>query len=272
MMKWKKILLGAALFVGVGSIFLTGCSSSKSESGSKTESKADDDSGKVLKIGTEGTYKPFSYHNEKDELVGFDVEVGRAIAQKLGMQAQFMEVNWEGLLAAMDNKQIDIVMNQVGISDERKQKYLFSEPYLYSYPALIVKKDNTELTDFAKIKGHKVASNVTTNFGKIANEFGAEIVPADTFSTDIELLLSGRVDLIINDTVAFNDYMKQKPDTPIKIAATLNRPSIVAIPLRKDETELQKKINGALDELKKDGTLKKISEKYFGEDLTVEKK
>ena len=266
MMKRSSIKKMMVFITSIMLIFaLAGCN--------KAEDKNVGDSDKkILKVGTEGTYKPFTYHNEKDELVGYDVEIAQAIAEEMGMKAEFSEFTWEGLLAALDNGQVDIVTNQVGITPEREEKYIFSEPYLYSYPALIVKKDNDNIKSFDEAKGHKTSLNISSNFAKIAEEYDIEIVPSETFSKDIELLLSGKTDVVINDTVAFADYLKQKPDTEIKIADTLDRPNIVAIPIKKEDKELKDNIDKAIKSLKESGKLKEISEKYLDEDLTVEGK
>lgn len=241
---------------------LSGCSTNNEQPSSTAEKE-------ILVIGTEGTYQPFTYHNEKNELVGYDVEVGRAIAEELGMEAQFMEITWEGLLAGLDNGQVDIVTNQVSVTEERKEKYNFSEPYLYSYPALIVKSDNDTIKSFEDAKGLKTSLNVSSNYALIAEEYGIEIVPSETFSKDIELLLAGRTDVVINDTVAFADYLRQKPDTPIKVAATLDKENVVAIPILKDDTALKEKIDKAIITLRENGKLKEISEKYLNQDLTA---
>lgn len=82
----------------------------------------------VLKVGTEGTYKPFTYHDDNNELCGYDVEVARAIGEKMGVKTEFSEITWEGLLTSLDTGTVDLVLNQVGVTDERKEKYDFSRP------------------------------------------------------------------------------------------------------------------------------------------------
>ncbi|OFL65745.1 hypothetical protein HMPREF2758_08500 [Facklamia sp. HMSC062C11] len=224
--------------------------------------------GNKLIIGTEGTYKPFTYHDDNDELVGFDVEVGRAIAEELGMEVEFMEVTWEGLLASIDNGKVDMVINQVAFNEERDEKFALSNPYMYSYPVLIVKKDNEDVKSFEDTKGLKTSLNVSSNYAKVAEKFGIEITPSETFNKDIELLLSGRTDVVVNGNVAFADFMTQKPDTPVKVVDTLDEPDKIIIPMKKDNTELQEKVNKALDSLRESGKLAEISKKYLNEDLT----
>ena len=222
----------------------------------------------ALKIGTECTYAPFTYHDESGKLVGFDVEIGEAIAAKLGVKAEFVEGKWDGLIAGLDANRYDTVINQVGITDARKQKYDFSEPYIASKAVLIVKDDNADIKGFADLKGKKSAQSLTSNFGKIAEENGAELVGTDGFDQSIQLVLTGRADATINDSLSFLDFKKHKPDAPVKIAAEQENADYSGIIIRKGEPELLEAINKALADIKADGTYKTIADKYFGQDVS----
>lgn len=224
----------------------------------------------VLTIGTEGTYKPFTYHDDKDELTGYDVEVAKAIGEKMGVKVEFSEITWEGLLASMDNGTVDLVLNQVGVTDERKEKYDFSTPYLYSYIALITKDDNNDITTWDSAKGKKTSLNVSSNYAKIAEKYEMDITASETFSKDIELLLAGRTDCVINNTIAFADYLNEKPDTPIKIVDADENADTVAIPIVKGNDDLVEAVDKAIKELQDDGTLTKLSEKFLGKDFSRE--
>lgn len=222
----------------------------------------------ALRVGTEGTYAPFSFHDASGALVGFDVEIAREIAKRIGVEAQFVEGPWDGLIAGIDANRYDVVINQVGITDERKAKYDFSEPYIASKAALVVKGDNTDITSFEDLKGKKAAQTITSNFGKLAQANGAEIVPTDGFDQSIALVLQGRADATINDSLSFYDFKKQKPDADVKIAATQPDADYSGVLLAKNKPELLDAINKALTDLKADGTYATISQKYFGEDVS----
>ncbi|PLP60093.1 amino acid ABC transporter substrate-binding protein [Mesorhizobium loti] len=222
----------------------------------------------VFKIGTEGTYAPFTYHDTSGALVGFDVEIGREIAKRLGVKAEFLEGKWDGLIAGIDAKRYDAVINQVGITEARKAKYDFSDPYIASKAVLIVRDDNAEIKDFADLKGKKSAQSLTSNFGKIAEKNGAELVGTDGFDQSIQLVLNGRVDGTINDSLSFFDFKKHKPDAKVKIVAQEANADYSGVIVRKGDPELVAAINKALAEIKADGTYKKISETYFGEDVS----
>lgn len=222
----------------------------------------------VIKIGTEGTYAPFTFHNADNKLVGFDVEIGEAVAAKLGVKAEFIEGKWDGLIAGLDANRYDAVINQVGITEARKEKYDFSDPYIVSKAVLVVKNDNDEIRSFEDLKGKTSAQSLSSNFGKIAEAAGAELVGTDGFDQSIQLVLTGRADATINDSLSFLDFKKQKPDAPVKIAAEKTEADASGIIVRKGDPELVAAINQALADIKVDGTYQKIADTYFGQDVS----
>ena len=160
------------------------------------------------------------------------------------------------------------MINQVGITEERKKKYDFSEPYIASKAVLIVKADNDSITSFADLSGKTAAQSLSSNFGKLAQASGAELVGTDGFDQSIQLVLTGRADATINDSLSFLDFKKHKPDASVKIAAEQADADYSGVILRKGETELQDAINKALNDIKADGTYEAISQKYFGADVS----
>lgn len=222
----------------------------------------------TLIIGTEGTYSPNSYHDESGALVGFDVEVAQAVAAKLGVEAQFVEAEWDSLFAGMDSGRIDVVINEVEYSEERAQKYDFSQPYTYVHGALLVAADNAEIQNFDDLKGRRSAQNLTSSWGLQAESYGAELVSVDTLAQCIDLLNTGRADATLNAETAFYDYLNQHPEAPVKIVALSDSTTSSLIPVRKDNAKLLQAINEALDEMKSSSELAALSEKYFGSDIT----
>ena len=225
--------------------------------------------GKII-IAMEGQWAPWTYHDESGDLVGFDTEVGKAIAAKLGVEAEFVEGEWDGLFAGLDGGRYDAIINGVEITDVRKEKYDFTEPYAYIRTALVVKDDNAEITSFEDLKGKKTSNSLGSTYADYAAELGAEVQNVDTLSETIDMVLSGRVDATLNAEVSFYDYLGEHPDAPIKIVALTEEASEVSIPLRKgDETaSLREAIDNAIKELAEDGTLTELSIKYFGQDIT----
>lgn len=223
-----------------------------------------------IKIGTEGTYAPFSYHDISGDLTGFDVDIGRAVAKQLGVKATFVESKWDGLIAGLDDKRYDAVINEVSITPARQAKYAFSDPYITSHAVLLVASNNTSIKTFADLKGKKAAETLSSNFGKIAKDSGADVVADNGFNESIDLLLSGRVDATVNDSLSYLDFKKHKPDAKVKLVATYETGTNdqSAILLRQNNPELVAAVNQALATLKSNGTYLKISEKYFGKDVS----
>lgn len=221
-----------------------------------------------LKIGTEGTYAPFTFHDASGQLTGFDVEISREIAKRLGVEPEFLETQWDGMFAGLDAERFDMIANQVGIRADRQEKYDFSKPYISSTAVLVVHKDNETVKDFKDIKGLKAAQSLTSNYSDMAKQNGAEIVGVEGFNQAIDLIASKRADVTINDSLTVLDLLNQKPDTPAKIAAKHPDASQSGLMFRKGNPELVEAVNKALDDMMQDGTYQEISKKWFGTDVS----
>jgi len=221
-----------------------------------------------IKIGTEGTYAPFTFHDSSGKLTGFDVEIAEEIAKRLGVKAEFIETQWDGMFAGLDSKRFDMIANQVSIRPDRQKKYDFSDPYIASKGVLIVNKDNNTIKSFDDLKGIKVAGTFTNSFKDKVVEHGGVLVPVEGFNQAIDLIASKRVGATINDSLSFYDLKKQKPDVPVKVVAEYTLADQNAIMFRKGHQDLIDAVNKALSDMKQDGTYLKISEKYFGVDVS----
>lgn len=221
-------------------------------------------------IGLEGDWAPWSFVDENDELTGFDVEVARAIAAKLGVEVQFIPGEWDGLFAGMDAGRYDIVINGVEVTPERTEKYDFTEPYAYIRTALIVRGDNETIKTFDDLKGKKTANSIASTYMNLAEDYGATCYGVDTLDETLTMVLQGRVDATLNAIVSYTDYMAQHPDANLKVAATTEDASNVAIPMRKGEetASLMEAINVAIAQLHEEGVIAELSLKYFGEDIS----
>ena len=224
----------------------------------------------VMVVGTEGTYSPNSYHDDNGDLVGFDVEVAKAIGEHLGVEVEFFEAEWDSLFAAMDSGRVDTVINEVEYSEERSLKYDFSEPYTYVHGALLVAGDNEDITTFEDLDGKRAAQNLTSSWGTLAQEYGAELVSVDSVNQTMELIASDRADATLNAETAFGDYMKNHPEADVKIVARTDFTTSSLVPVRKNQENFLNAVNEALEEMRESGELKAISEKYFGMDVTSE--
>jgi cystine transport system substrate-binding protein len=220
-----------------------------------------------LLIGTEGTYAPFTFHDESGKLTGFDVEIAEEIASRLGVKAKFMETQWDAMFPGLDSKRFDMIANQVGIKEERLEKYDFSDPYITSAAVLVTHADNTDVKGFEDIEGLKSAQSLTSNYGEMAKSYGAEVVGVDGFIQAIELLNSKRVDVTINDKLTVLDFQKQKPDAKIQVVAEAEDAAQSGLMFRKENETLVEAVNEALNAMIEDGTYDEISDKWFGENV-----
>ena len=281
-MKRRTFISLMSVMAAAGVLTLAGCSSSSSSTAASGTAAsvapaAGDQlsniqsSGKLI-VALEGAWQPWSYHDESDTLVGYDVEVSRAIAEKLGVEPEYVESDWDSLFAGLDAGRYDIVCNGVEVTDERAKTYDFTEPYGYIHTALAVRKDNEDIKSFEDLAGKTTANSLASTYMELAESYGATVQGIDTLEETIQLLTAGRIDATLNADVSFYDYLNVHPDADFKLVAQTEDASHVAIPLRKGDASatLLEAINTAIEELRADGTLKELSEKYFGQDISAE--
>ena len=280
-MKRRTFISMMSVMAAAGVLTLSGCSnSSTSTAASSGASSAADSaadqlaaiqaSGKLI-VALEGAWQPWSYHDESDTLVGYDVEVSRAIAEKLGVEPEYVESDWDSLFAGLDAGRYDMVCNGVEVTEERAKTYAFTTPYGYIHTALAVRKDNTDITSFEDLKGKTTANSLASTYMELAESYGATVQGIDTLEETIQLLTAGRIDATLNADVSFYDYMNVHPDADFKLVAQTAEASHVAIPvLKSEDTAYLDALNAAIEELRADGTLKTLSEKYFGQDISSE--
>ena len=281
-MKRRTFISMMSVMAAAGVLTLSGCSNSSTSttasSGASSAAGSSADqlaaiqaSGKLI-VALEGAWQPWSYHDESDTLVGYDVEVSRAIAEKLGVEPEYVESDWDSLFAGLDAGRFDIVCNGVEVTDERAKTYDFTTPYGYIHTALAVRKDNEDIKSFEDLKGKTTANSLASTYMELAESYGATVQGIDTLEETIQLLTAGRIDATLNADVSFYDYLNVHPDADFKLVAQTEDASHVAIPVRKgdDSTSLLEAINTAIEELRADGTLKALGEKYFGQDISSE--
>ena len=280
-MKRRTFISLMSVMAAAGVLSLAGCSSNTSApTASSTAASASaaaankleaiQSNGKLV-IALEGAWQPWSFHDESDTLVGYDVEVSRAIAEKLGVEPEYVESDWDSLFAGLDAGRYDLVCNGVEVTEERAKTYDFTTPYGYIHTALAVRKDNEDIKSFEDLAGKTTANSPASTYMELAESYGATVQGIDTLEETIQLLTAGRIDATLNADVSFYDYLNVHPDANFKLVAQTEEASHVAIPvLKSDDTSFLDALNSAIEALRTDGTLKELSEKYFGEDISSE--
>ncbi|OYN67915.1 transporter substrate-binding domain-containing protein [Bacillus safensis] len=259
------IMLVVSAFI----IIMSACSQSGSSQSGDTKWDQIKKKGKIV-VATSGTLYPTSYHdtsNGKDQLTGYEVEVVKEAFKRLDVKVEFKEMGYDGMLSAINSGQVDAAANDIDITDDRKDKFAFSTPYKYSYGTAIVRKDDLSgIKTLKDLKGKKAAGAATTIYMDVARKYGAKEVIYDNATNEQYLkdVANGRTDVILNDYYLQTLALAAFPKLNITIHPDLKyMPNEQGFVMKKDNKELQKELNRVLSDMKKDGTMKKISEKFF---------
>jgi len=272
-MKRRTLLAFAA-----STVLLAACGQSGNEANDSAAAGSDllqrINNGGVINVGTEGTYPPYTYHDESGQLTGYDVEVTRAVAEKLGVDVEFKETQWDAMLAGLDAKRFDMVANQVSLTTpERQAKYDIAQAYSWSGAVVLAPKYDERYSSWDNLKGLRTAQSLSSNYGELAERYEAEIIPVDGMSQAIQLVKQGRADFTMNDQLAILDYLKKFPDSglEIKLVAPADEQRGSGLVLLKGDDAVVAKLNEAMGELQADGTLTTLSEEFFGADISQQK-
>ena len=223
----------------------------------------------TLKVGMSGGYFPFTFV-EQDTLKGFEVDVMEAVAEEMGTEVEFVTANFSGLFGMLESGRIDTIANQITITEEREQKYLFTSPYVYDGAQVVTKEGNDEVSGVEDLAGKTVAVNLGSNYEQLLRELPyADEIDIRTYESNIEQDTAlGRVDAFVMDRVSATQVIKEKP-LPLALAGKPFSEIRNALPFRQDDQELRDEVDQALDTLREDGTLSEISELWFDADITT---
>jgi cystine transport system substrate-binding protein len=256
-----------ALLVACGSNSTSSTAGSANPTASTTAQTAS--SGKPLVIGTEGTYPPFSFKDlQSGDLAGYDIEVAREVAKRIGREVEFVPTPWKSMLASLEAKRFDLVANQVGVTPAREASLLFSEPYTVSGARVIVSSDNPKnIQGPQDLKGKVVGTTQGSNFADQAKNAGATLKFYPGIAQVLTDLEQNRVDAALNDRIFVSTELA-KANYKVKAVGDVFDKSVTAFAFHKDNKELRDEFNRGLQEIKSDGTLKAISKKWFNEDVS----
>lgn len=264
-MKWKK-LTAAAVVTVMAATFVTGC-------GSQQDKKSDTAVKDKLIVGIDNSFPPFGFHDESGELLEFDMDMAREASERLGMTVEFKPISWGNKEAELKSKNVDVLWNNLSITPEQEKNILFSRPYEKS-PQILLVLDNAPIhskTDLAdKIVGTQQGG---AGFEAIQSEPDVmssfkELKQYSDLITSFTDLEEGRVDAIVVDKAVAEYYIK-KNGAQLRVIDAGYPDIFFGVGMRKDDTELKTKLDNVLENMHKDGTLTKLSEKWFGIDVSM---
>jgi polar amino acid transport system substrate-binding protein len=256
-----KRLTSITVLIGIILIIVAGCSSSTST----------DNTNKII-IGIDDKFAPMGFRDENNEIVGFDIDYAKAAIEKMNKEAVFQPIDWSSKESELNSGRIDLIWNGYTITDERKEKVLFTKPYLKNAQVVMTKSDSSifKMKDLSgKVVGVQSLSSASDALN--TNEIASKIKTVTEFKDNVLALSDlkiGRIDAVIIDQLVADYYMTKEQDT-YKILDESLAPEEYGIGVKKGNEDLLNELQNALDEINKDGTATKISEKWFGEDRVL---
>lgn len=224
---------------------------------------------KIIRVGTEGTYPPFTFHDKDGKLTGFDVDVTREVAKRLDLQVEFFETQWDAMFAGLNAKRFDVIANQVDLTNpERQQKYLLSEPYNFERLVVVGSADSADLTALEQLKGKISAQSMNSSYYLLAKKYGTEILPVEGMAPSLELVRQQRADVTLNGQLAILTYFKQQLNSGLKVVYKDHTKIPSGFVFLKGNDDVVAEFNRILTEMREDGTLKALSIQWFGDDVT----
>lgn len=222
---------------------------------------------KTLKVGTEGVYPPFSFH-EGSKLTGYDIEYFNEVARRLGVEVSYVETPWDSIFAALDSGRIDIIANQVTKNPERTARYDLSRPYVTTRGVVVVRGDDDSVKQLADLKGRSSAQNITSSWAKVASGAGAKVVGVESMDKAADLVTQGRVDALVNDELAVRNFLSTHPSSGLKIAVTTDDESQSVFATKKGAGIIGD-VDRTIAQMEADGSAQKIYDTYFGVEATA---
>ncbi|OFI01564.1 cystine-binding periplasmic protein precursor [Clostridium acetireducens DSM 10703] len=261
----KKLLSMVLSFVFVCALFI-GCGGSQKNEEAKNSLERVKNA-KKLTVGLEDTYPPMEFRDNKNELIGFDIDIANAIGKKMGVDVEIVPTEFSGLLMALNAGKFDISISAISINDERKKAVDFSKPYAKGGQVVIVKKGDTAVKSVKDLKGKTVGCQLGTTGEEAAKKVEGlkELKTYDKATAPFHDLEIGRLDAVVADEFVGRYYLSKEKDKYDVVDSINEEP--IAIAFKKGDKELQEEVQKTIDELEKDGTLSKISMKWFGTDI-----
>ena len=244
---------------------LAGCGSNSAQ---KEESK------KIV-VGLDDSFPPMGFKDEKNEIVGFDIDLAKEVAKRLGREVEFKAIDWNSKEAELKSGRVDILWNGLDITDKRKENMLFSEPYMDNRQIVFVAKNGKVAvageTDLAGKTIGTQSGGTTEEYFENKPELKSSMKEVKYYPDYINAFMdleNGRLDAVVGDEIIGRYYISKHPDEIQAIDTVIGTVSQFGIAFRKDDQKLRDEVQKVFDEMKADGTVAKISEKWFAKDIT----
>ena len=274
-MNMKKLFaLGATLVFAVAAF--TGCGGQQQAASSSGSGSGSGAGGKIV-VGLDDNFPPMGFKDENNEIVGFDIDRAKEATKRLGREVEFKAIDWSSKEAELKSGRVNVLWNGLDITDKRKENMLFSDPYMDNRQIIFVKKGATGITDEQSLAGKTVGTQSASTAEEYidgSDFFKNKVKEVKKYSDFVSAFMdleNGRVDAVIGDEIVGRYYMSKHPDTIDAVDVAVGPVSQFGIAFAKDNQKLRDDVQKVLDEMVKDGTVAKISEKWFGKDITLKK-
>lgn len=224
----------------------------------------------VLTVGLEGTYPPFNFVDENNNMAGFDVDISDEIASRLGVTTEYVGSSWASLIGGLQVDKYDVIIAQMSITEERQQSVDFTRPYVVSGAVLISRVGDDRFSELEDISGHKVGVGIGTTFETVARSVnGADVRTYDSFQAYAQELVTGRVDVIINDQLTAGFAIVDQ-GLPMEITSGLVSEDVIGIAVKKGNEDFVNTLDDILNAMIEDGTYREIFMKWFGTEPAIQ--
>lgn len=265
--KWQKILAAglAAMMMAV----VAGCGADQGKSSGSSGAKG----GKIV-VGLDDNFPPMGFKDTNGEITGFDIDLAKEATKRLGREVEFKAIDWSSKEAELKSGRVDVLWNGLDITDKRKENMLFSDPYMDNRQIVFVKKGDDSIKAEADLAGKVVgtqSASTSEEYMDGSEFFKTKVTEVKKYSDFVSAFMdleNGRVDAVVGDEIVGRYYMSKHPDQIDAMDVVIGEVSTFGIGFAKDNQALRDEVQKVLDEMKKDGTMAKISEKWFTKDIT----
>lgn len=277
----KKVIISLMVVLLCASLLFTGCNKSPEQAqqpapDQQSQPAADDSWDRVKKegklvVGLDDAYPPMGYRDDKGELIGFDIDMGSEISKRLGIEIVWQPAVWDTIVASIKAKKFDVIISGMNITEERLKEVNFAGPYGKAGQAIIVKSDNTAINSLKDVKPGMLGTQSGSTGYNYAKENGFaddQMKLYKEFPLAFKDLEIGRIDAVLVDAFNVKAFLDKQPGT-FKVTGDIIGDDAIGIAVRKEDKALMDELNKVIDELIKDGTLKTLSEKWCGMDITA---